>query len=257
MKFIFGPIRSKRLGNSLGIDIVPFGTCTLDCIYCQVHKTRIKTITRNSFFELEQLNEELDLVLKKNDNLDYVTFSGSGEPTLNRDIGKIISMIKNKTNTPIAVITNGSLLHFDEVLEDLKEVDLIMPSLDAPSEDLFKRINRPHIDLDLKKLIRGLDLLGKSFTGNIFLEIMLLKEINDFEFCLSEFSKILSRLKFDKLFLNTVVRPPLETNICKSLTKGELKRITKYFKPLGIPIVVANPSKIQKRTMFAARDSKI
>ncbi|MBU1628121.1 radical SAM protein [bacterium] len=253
MKFIFGPVKSKRLGNSLGVDIVPLGTCTFDCIYCQVQKTRFKTITRKSFFEIDQIKEEIDEVLKENNNLDFITFSGSGEPTLNKDLGTIIAIIKEKTDTPVAVITNGSLLYLDEVREDLKDADMIMPSLDVPNEELFKRVNRPHIDLDLKKVIRGIDALRKSVNGKIYIEIMLLKDINDNKFCIDELSKILSKLEFDQLFLNTVVRPPPDSNLSKPLSLKELENIAKSFEFLKVPIDLADPEIIQKRVMFANR----
>jgi GTPase len=251
MKIIFGPVNSKRLGNSLGIDIVPYKICTFDCIYCEIGKTTKKTIERESFFDPEILIPELDESLKKHRDLNFITFSGSGEPTLNKDIGKIIDLIKDRTDIPITVITNGSLLHIEQVREDISKADLIMPSLDAPSDEIFKLINQPHKNLEFEKIISGLEKLRDSFPGRIDLEIMFIKGLNDSNQTINSFKKVLSRLKFDSLFLNTVVRPPAYSNLCKPLSSEELDLLKKTFQSMGFPIDSADMQWPQKRNMFA------
>jgi len=253
MKFVFGPVKSKRLGNSLGVDIVPFATCTYDCIYCQAGRTKFKTVTRKSFFELPQIKQELEEALKRNKDLRYITFSGSGEPTLNKDIGKIISMIKDLTSIPIALITNGSLLFHEDVRSELRDVDMIMPSVDAPTDELFRQINRPHRDLDFRRMIKGIQALRDGFSGKINIEIMLIKDVNDPEPYLKGFLNLLSKFEVDQLFLNTVVRPPLDGKRCKPLSLVEIQKIAKTFEPLGVPIELADPTIIQKRTLFPDR----
>ncbi|MBN2512679.1 MAG: radical SAM protein, partial [Sedimentisphaerales bacterium] len=153
-EYIFGPVPSRRLGRSLGVDLVPFKTCSYDCIYCQLGRTTNKTLERKEWLPLAEITDQLKqkLYLKP----DYITLSGSGEPTLFSRCRDLIGKIKESTDVPVAVLTNGSLLWMPEVRESLLEADLVIPSLDAGSERLFQYVNRPHPDISFDKMLEGL-----------------------------------------------------------------------------------------------------
>lgn len=226
MSQIFGPVPSRRLGFSLGIDTVPHKTCSLDCIYCQVGRTTNKTITRKEYISCGDILPEIEEILKQKKRIDYITFSGSGEPTLNSRIKTMINNIKKLTSIPIAVLTNGTLLFQPKIREELMEADLIIPSLDAVSEEIFKKINRPHHSLEIDKVIDGLSAFSQEFKGEIWLEIMLVKGINDSPEEIKRMAEITERVKLDKIQLNTVVRPPVE-EFAQSVDLENLKKIKK------------------------------
>lgn len=207
MAYIFGPIPSRRLGLSLGVDIVKPKTCTFDCIYCQIGKTKFKSSERKSFIKTNQILEELRHNLI-NITPDTITISGSGEPTLNRDIPNIIEGIKSITRTRVAIITNGSLMWDGSVREGIKGADMILPTLSTSHEEIFKMIHRPHESLSLSKIIEGLISLRSEFDGLIYLEVMILAEINDSEQPLEALREVVEKISPDKIQLNTVVRPP-------------------------------------------------
>jgi wyosine [tRNA(Phe)-imidazoG37] synthetase (radical SAM superfamily) len=180
-KMIYGPVPSRRLGISLGLDIIPFKTCSYDCIYCQLGRTTEQTLERRSYVTISSLINQLKEVLELNEEIDYITFSGSGEPTLNQDIGEMIRKVKELTCIPVAVLTNGSLLWEERVRKNLSYADLVVPSLDAVSEEVFRRVNRPASGLSIEKVLRGLESFTWSFKGKIYLEVMLVKGMNDSE----------------------------------------------------------------------------
>jgi len=149
-KHLFGPVPSRRLGISLGIDLVPYKTCTANCVYCECGKTTNLTIERKEYIPTDEILNELDVYLKQAPDLDYITFSGSGEPTLHSKIGEIINFLKkNYPQYKVAVLTNGTLLFHKELRDELKNADIIKPSLDAGSDEIFKKIKRPHENLNL------------------------------------------------------------------------------------------------------------
>lgn len=222
MKYVYGPVPSRRLGFSLGVDIVPYKTCTLNCIYCQIGRTNQKVIDRKPYTPKEEIFKEIKEFLNKRINIDFITFSGSGEPTLNSDIGKLIREIKSMTSIPSAVLTNGTLLFMKDVQKDLLEADVVLPSLDAASQRVFKRINRPHNFLNIESIINGLKAFRNIFSGQIWLEIMLIKDINDDNQELLQIKKVLSEIQPDKVHLNTVIRPPSE-RYARPLSPDEMK----------------------------------
>jgi len=224
MSQIFGPVPSRRLGFSLGIDPIPFKTCTLDCIYCQLGRTTHKTVERKEYVHSNQILKELEKFLKEKKKIDYITFSGSGEPTLNSNIRKMITEIKKMTSIPIAILTNGTLLSHSQVREDLLEADLVIPSLDAISEKVFKEVNRPHPLLKIDEVISGMINFSKEFKGKIWLEIMLVKRINDSLKEMRKVAEIIKEMKLNKIQLNTVIRPPAE-NFAQALNIKDLERI--------------------------------
>lgn len=207
---IFGPVPSRRLGFSLGIDIIPFKTCTLDCVYCQLGRTTNKTVQRKEYVASDNILREIEEVLKQEKKIDYITFSGSGEPALNSKIGKMIAQLKRLTSIPIAILTNGTLLSQPEVEEELMKADLVIPSLDAVSKEIFEKINRPHPSLRINKVISGLDIFSCEFKGKVWLEIMVVKGMNDFLGEIKKIAEATKKMKLDKIHLNTIVRPPGE-----------------------------------------------
>lgn len=229
MKYIYGPVPSRRLGFSLGIDMVPYKTCSFDCIYCQLGKTTNKTIERKEYVNEKEILKALNQKLASfGGRIDYITFGGSGEPTLNSRLGSLIRTVKKVTTIPVAVLTNSSLLYQAKVREDLKEADLVLPSFSAGTKALFEKVNRPisgepaSITLDL--MIEGLNKFCKEFKGLTWLEIMLIKGINDKPEHIRKLKSILSPLSFNKIHLNTVVRPPTERFACP-LDRIELYKI--------------------------------
>ncbi len=227
MKYLFGPVPSRRLGISLGIDLVPFKTCTYDCVYCECGKTTNKTIRRKEFFPYRNLIRELNRFLKTKPKLDYITFSGSGEPTLSSIIGKVIVYLKKKyPQYKIAVLTNGALLYRKQVRIDLDQADIVIPSIDAVTSKTFKIINKPHSKLNLKNIIDGLIVFKNKFKGHLWLEIFIIKGINDSGKEILKIKKLMDKLKPEKIQLNTLDRPGTEAWV-KQVSKQELLKIKK------------------------------
>jgi wyosine [tRNA(Phe)-imidazoG37] synthetase (radical SAM superfamily) len=225
LKYIFGPVPSRRLGRSLGVDLVPYKTCTFDCIYCDLGKTTCKTVSRQSYVPPEEIQGELELTLSVLEKKpDYISLSGSGEPTLNNNIGQIIRKIKEVTSIPIAVLTNGSLLSLEEVRNDLLGADLIVPSLDAITPILFEYINRPHPNLKIEEIISGLIQFRKQYRGQIWLEILFCRGANDGKEEVEKFKGVIEKVQPDRVQLNTPVRPPAE-DFAFPLTLGQLEEI--------------------------------
>lgn len=209
-KYTYGPVPSRRLGFSLGIDVIPHKNCSFDCIYCQLGKTVHKTLARKEYMPAELILEEVRRVLKGNARIDYLTFSGSGEPTLHKRIGYLVNEIKKITEIPIAVLTNGSLLYMPEVRNDLLNADVVVPTLCTVNGEIFQKIHRSHAGLDIGKIIEGNVEFRKMYKGKIWLEVMLIKGINDEPDQIKELKRAIDRINPDKIHLNTVVRPPSE-----------------------------------------------
>ncbi|MBT3312797.1 MAG: radical SAM protein [Desulfobacterales bacterium] len=210
-KYVFGPVPSRRLGMSLGVDIMPHKTCTLDCIYCECGKTTNLTLDRKDYISETLICEELNKILKSKPELDYITFSGSGEPTLNKCIGNIINFLKYEyPEYKIALLTNGTQLYQDKVRQSILTVDLVVASLDAATEAVFNAINRPHSELKLSKVIDGLISFRKEFKNDFWVEFFVIPDINDNDSELSEIRQLISRIKPDKIQLNTIDRPGTE-----------------------------------------------
>jgi len=206
----YGPVLSRRFGYSLGIDLVPFKVCVYDCIYCQLGRTTNKTLERKRYIDIDFKDFENDLKekIKNCSYLNYITFSGSGEPTLNSDIGKLINIVKASSNIPVAVLTSGGTLGFDDVVNSIKGADLIKVSLDAPDDRLLKKINRPCRGVNFNKNISGLKKLLNNFSGDVWMEIMILEGINDGPDSAYMFKHIIEDLGegVKRVHLNTAVR---------------------------------------------------
>jgi len=228
MNYIYGPVPSRRLGLSLGVDIVPMKTCSLSCIYCQVGKTPEVTLSRREYISVNEVLHELVDYFKKDLKPDWITFSGSGEPTLNSGIGEIIKGIRTLTDIPICVITNGTLLWDKQVRRDIIDADAVMPSLDSAIEKTFRKVCRPHPDLKIKKIIDGLADFRKMYNGKIWMEILFVEGINDSPEELEALREAVKRISPDTIQLNTVVRPPAESS-AKPLSRERLEEIRDFF----------------------------
>jgi wyosine [tRNA(Phe)-imidazoG37] synthetase (radical SAM superfamily) len=223
-KYLYGPVPSRRLGRSLGIDIVPFKLCTLDCVYCQLGRTTEKTLQRKDYVPIEAVLAELKDKLAEGLEADFISISGSGEPTLNSRLGELIEGIKKITDIPVAILTNGTLLYRQDVRADCAKADVVLPSLDAGDEQTFQKINRPHSGLSIEKLISGLCAFRKQFTGRIWLEIFLIEGFNTDNEQIAKIKDAIDRIRPDKVQLNTAVRPTAESGI-KSLNTEKLRAI--------------------------------
>lgn len=223
-KHLYGPVPSRRLGLSLGIDIVPLKVCTLDCVYCQLGKTAKTAIARKEYVPVEPILAELKEALGAGLQADYITIAGSGEPTLNSRLGELIDNLKNITNIPIAILTNGTLLYREDVRADCVKADVVMPSLDAGDEQTFQRINRPNDVFSIKKLISGLCAFRKEFAGQIWLEVFLIEGINTGNEQIARIKDAIGLINPDKIHLNTAVRPTAVPNIVR-LSPEKLRAI--------------------------------
>jgi len=228
-RFVYGPVPSRRLGLSLGLSIVPRKTCTIDCIYCQCGRTTCKTLERRSFFPVAEILAQVDEAVRSS-RTDFITFSGEGEPTLNLDIGRLIRRLKAKHDIPVAVITNSTLLTDSRVRRDLYPADLVVPSLDAADRRSFARVNRCHRGLKVEAVIDGLRTFRRFYRGQMWLEIMLVRGINDSPEHLVRLRRAVAAIRPDRVHLNTVVRPPAERT-AKPLSQDELEQVRKLFGP--------------------------
>lgn len=209
-RFVYGPVASRRLGFSLGVDIIPFKTCTLDCVYCQLGSTGKTTARRGSWFPPDEILAQIKEAIDSGQTIDVITFSGSGEPTLSRDIGRLIRAIKKMTRIPVAVLTNATLLTRKSVRREIAAADVVVPSLDAVPAALFRRVNRPHAGIDNRSIIEGLARFRDEFRGELRLEIMLVKGVNDSPAHIRALKTAVARIRPDRIELNTVVRPPAD-----------------------------------------------
>ncbi|MCU0651613.1 MAG: radical SAM protein [Candidatus Omnitrophica bacterium] len=230
MKYIFGPLKSRRLGNSLGITLTPYKICTFDCVYCQLGKTNVLTRERKEYIFSSEIIEELRNWLEGHsaeiDYLQYITLSGSGEPTLNIRIGDLIREIKQICKIPVAVITNGSLLAEDCLRRELVEADLIIPSLDAATQAVFEKIDRPVSGITVDGVIAGLIVFRKEYRGQLWLEIMLAAGINDDLRQIKKLKVAIDKINPDKIQLNSPVRSTTEAGILP-VKRQKLEKIRK------------------------------
>ncbi len=205
---VFGPVPSRRLGCSLGVDVVPHKTCTYDCIYCQLGTTTNRTIERGAYVSIGAVLCEIESKLASTAPPDYITLSGSGEPTLQSGLGTLIAGIKRITDRPVAVLTNGSLLGCEDVQAELLDADLVIPSLDAGDAMMFQRVNRPHPQLQFARVVEGLIRFRRRFPGQLWLEVFLLAGLTTAQDQMVKIKALVDGVAPDRIQLNTVVRPP-------------------------------------------------
>ncbi|MBK8013558.1 MAG: radical SAM protein [Deltaproteobacteria bacterium] len=211
MKYVFGPVRSRRLGRSLGVDPVPLKTCNWNCVYCQLGRSRPMVATREAWVPAEDVVAEVRQTLEaRGDGIDWITFAGSGEPTLHAQLGWMLASVKEMTEIPVAVITNGVLLHDPEVRAALRGVDAVLPSLDAGTDALYRKVVRPHPEATFERLVQGLTAFRQEFTGYLWVETMLIRGLNDDEAALEQLAHVLEPIAPNEIHLNVTVRPPSE-----------------------------------------------
>lgn len=232
-KYLFGPVASRRIGVSLGIDLIPNKTCNFNCIYCECGEAAPLYNERKEYVPIDEVFEEIKEYISKGQKLDYITFSGSGEPTLNSGIGLLIKKIKELTDIKVCVITNSTTLSKKEVREELRNADLIMPSLNAVFESSFLKIDRPNVNIKLPEIIKGLKEFGNEFNGEIYLEIFMIDGINDSQEELDEFVKVIKDLKITKVQLNSLDRPA-PVSWVKPMKMEKMEEIKEFFRKNGI-----------------------
>jgi len=213
MKYMFGPVSSRRLGQSLGVDLLPPKSCSWNCVYCQLGKTRKFVTERQEFFPREDILEEIRQAIAANKELDWITFVGFGETMLYKGIGWLIGEVKKLTTTPVAVITNGSLLYLPEVREELFMADAVLPSLNAGSEALHKQIDRPAAGLTFRQHVEGLAAFRREYKGRLWIEVMLLGGINDSDEALHELAAVIKEINPDMVHLVLPTRPAPEQEV--------------------------------------------
>lgn len=225
MKYVFGPVPSRRLGQSLGIDPVPLKTCNWNCVYCQLGRSRPLINKRAVYFPRENIIAEVRRTLASHapGEIDWVTFVGSGETTLHSGIGWMIRQVKSITELPVAVITNGSLLYLPEVRQELMTADAVMPSLDAGNARLYKKINRPYPKITFERLVQGLMTFRQEYQGKLWVEVMLVKGLNDTEEALTEIAAILKMIQPDEVHILQPDRPPVEAWVQPPDAEGLLR----------------------------------
>lgn len=228
MQFVFGPVPSRRLGQSLGIDPVPLKTCNWNCVYCQLGRSIPLVNERREYFPREVMIAEVEQALDnhKPGEIDWVTFVGSGETTLHSGIGWLIRQVKTLTHLPVAVITNGSLLYLPEMRQELLPADAVLPSLDAGNAQLYRKINRPHPETTFKRLIEGMAAFRKEYQGKLWIEVMLVRDLNDNEQALIEIAETLKDIQPDEVHILKPERPPVETWVQPPDEEGLLRART-------------------------------
>ncbi len=242
-KYLFGPVPSRRLGISLGVDLVPHKVCSLNCVYCECGPTTNLTLERREYIPYDKVTGELDHYFSHNPDPDYITFSGSGEPTLNVRFGDVLEYIKHiKPNIPVAVLTNGTLFHQKQVRKDLMKADVVLPSLDAATEFTFRKLNRPHHALDLEEYIRGLEQFRKEYSGQIWLEVLIITGYNNDENNLSKLKSAFHKIQADRIQLNTLDRPGILDDLFTA-DNTELQRIVDFWQLDNVEIIAKPPER--------------
>ncbi len=247
MGYIFGPVPSRRLGRSLGVDLVPFKTCTYDCIYCQLGRTTHKTVERREWVPLNAVLSELKDKLATRP--DYITLSGSGEPTLYSRLDELIDRIRSMTDVPIAVLTNGSLLSLEEVRRQLMDAHLVVPSLDAGHGSMFQAVNRPHESISFEQMLEGLIAFRREYHGEYWLEVFFLAGHTAVESEARKIAECVARIQPDRVQLNTATRPTAEDYAVMADRERMLELAAKFDPPAE---VIADYRSVHAQSDFQA-----
>lgn len=252
--YIFGPVPSRRLGHSLGIDLVPFKTCSYDCIYCQLGKTTNKTIELKEYVPLKEVAAQLNDKLRTAAHVDYITLSGSGEPTLYSRTASLIARIKGMTDIPVAVLTNGSLLWKKSIRKAITRADLVIPSLDAGNDPIFQFVNRPYPGMNFDTMVTGIRDFRQEYSGILWLEVFLLNGITATQASVEEIAYHAGTVSPDKVQLNTVIRPPCEYS-ARAVPRARMLHFTEMFD--GKTEVIADYRKTHEACDFAASREEV
>ena len=228
-RYVFGPVPSRRFGRSLGVDLTPFKTCCFDCIFCQLGRTQAKTVVRREYVPLDMVLAEIEEWLVNDGRADYITLSGSGEPTLHSSFGKVLEHLHG-VKIPSVLLTNGTLLTLPEVRDAAVHADIVKVSLSAWDQRSFESINRPHKQLQFSKIVAGIETFRNQFKGQLWMEIFVLMGLNSMPNCAKKIAAHLKKVNPDQIHLNTVVRPPAE-DFAGALPEDRLKALTHLFEP--------------------------
>ncbi len=251
MSYVYGPVPSRRLGSSLGISPIPKKACNYSCIYCQLGRTDRMTNTRELYFPVIEILDEFTTTVKNGVEFDVVTIVGEGEPTLYLGLGELILKIKQKTEKPVAVITNGALFYDEQLRKELYRADIVLPTMDAYDEQSFKIINRPHGSITFDRVREGLRTFSKEFPGQLWIEIMLMEGINDDDYSLNQYVKELKNLDYDRLYINTPVRPPAESHV-KALDHKKIQHAVEVLQGTSIDLLVSEGFQSEIRDNYEA-----
>lgn len=235
---VFGPVPSRRLGLSLGVSPIPEKTCNYTCTYCQLGRTSHMTNKRELFYPVEEIIKQVKKALELNNAIDVVSIVGEGEPTLYSGLGELIDLIKTVTDKPVALITNAALFYDEQVRIESAKADIVLPSLDGYNEKSWKAVDRPHGRLDFEAVLDGLVKFGQEYTGQLWIEIMLVKGENDSDEALEAFSSILSKIKYNRLYINTPVRPPAESFV-EPTSHAVVEKFAKILGGTAIDVLVS------------------
>lgn len=251
-KYLFGPVPSRRFGRSLGIDLTPYKTCTLDCVFCQLGRTTRKTCQRKTWVPVDAVLAELEDWLGRGGEADYLTLSGSGEPTLHRGFGRVLAFLHHQP-IPSVLLTNGSLLTRPDVRDAAARADVVKVSLSAWDQKSFEWVNRPHVSLDFEAIVNGMADFRKGFTGELWLEVFLLSGINAATAEVERIADLARQLAPDRIHLNTIARPPAES-FAVAVPPDRLAELRGLFDP---PAMVATGTTISRSTRIRAGEADI
>ncbi len=229
-KYIFGPVPSRRLGRSLGIDLLPLKTCSFDCVFCQLGRTPATTLQRKEYVSTQSVLQELRDWLASDGAADFITLSGSGEPTLHRSFEQILGFVRENSSISTALLSNGSMFAWPEIRKQAQEADLVKVSLSAWDQKSLERINRPHPEIEFTKLIQGLREFSQEYQGSLMLEVFLIAGINDDPASVCKIAEKINDLNIQEVQLNTIVRPPAEKDIFP-VSRENLERLAQEFTP--------------------------
>lgn len=252
-RHVFGPVPSRRLGRSLGVDLVPFKTCTYNCVYCQLGRTTNLTTERAEYVPANEVIREIRDVLDQSVPPDYVTLSGSGEPTLHTGLGEIIRAVKETCDVPVAILTNGSLLGDPEVGEACQAADLVIPSLDAADPKMFQAVNRPHREIGFFNMVDGIVRFRDHFAGQLWLEVFLLYGVTGVPPYVRLLLPFIERLNPDRVQINTAVRPTAET-LARPVPGEDLEEIAQMIGPNAEVIASAGAPQKQGEHLVQRED---
>ncbi len=237
---LFGPVPSRRLGRSLGVDLTPFKTCTLDCVFCQLGRTTHKTLARRAYVPSGSVRKELRTWVRGGGQADYVTLSGSGEPTLHTRFGDILRLAREETGLPSVLLSNGTLFWLPRVCEAACQADIVKLSLSAWDRPLFEQINRPHPGLNFSRILEGYRRFRDQFLGRLWLEVFLVAGINAIPDEAGKIAELAARIAPDEIHLNTAVRPPAEAFVLP-LPRKEMEALAALFTPAATVIAEFTP----------------
>lgn len=226
--YLFGPVPSRRFGQSLGVDLTPYKTCSLDCVFCQLGRTMDKTTLRKAYVPMDAVLSEIKTWLRADGRADYITLSGSGEPTLHAQFGELLAFIYNNSSIPAVLLTNGTLLHQPQVRASACRADVVKISLSAWDQASYERVNRPHSRLRFDQLVEGQIAFRAQFKGRLWMEVFLMEGINSQPEQVRKISALAEKIAPDCIHLNTAVRPPSE-DFVMPLSKEKMSALVPLF----------------------------